>query len=63
MSYIIMCRVYYYFREPDGGITEEYETEEYDGDEYETLEEAEAELAKIRNIWPHAELWISERGD
>ena len=63
MSYIIMCRIYHYVKEPDGGVTEEYDTEEYDGDEYETLEEAEAELAEIRDTCPHAELWISERGD
>ena len=63
MSYIIMSRVYCFVKEPDGGITVEYDAEEYDGDEYETLEEAEAELAEIRDTCPGAELWISERGD
>lgn len=62
MSYIIMCRIYHHVKEPDGGISEEYDTEEYDGDTYETLEEAEAELAEIRDTCPGAELWISERG-
>lgn len=45
MSYIIMCRIYHYVKEPDGGISEEYDTEEYDRELYklkstlETLEE------------------------
>lgn len=62
MSYILMCRVYYCLEEPDGGISEEYETEEYDGDEYETLEEAEKALALARRINPQRDVWISERG-
>ena len=41
MSYIIMCRVYYCLKEPDGSLTEEY-----DGDEYETLQQAEKSSCK-----------------
>ena len=63
MAYIIMCRVYYCLKEPDGVITEEYDIEEYDGDTYETPEEAEAALAAAKKLCPHDELWISERGD
>ena len=62
MAYIIMCRVYFCLKEPDGGITEESDVEEYDGDTYETLKEAEAALATAKKLNPHAELWISERG-
>lgn len=62
MSYIIMCRVYYCLKEPDGVITEEYDVEEYDGDEYETLQQAEKALARAKALNPDAEIWISERG-
>lgn len=62
MSYIIMCRVYYCLKEPDGGVTVDYETEEYDGDTYETLEDAEKALALSKRINPQCDTWISERG-
>lgn len=62
MSYILLVRVTYCLREPDGGITEESEVEEYDGDEYETLQQAEEALERGKRLNPHAEIWISERG-
>lgn len=63
MSYIVMARIYFCVEEPDGGITEESETVENTGDVYETLEEAKAELAEAKKLYPHSEFWISERGD
>lgn len=62
MSYILMCRVYYCIKEPDGGVTEESDVEEYDGDEYETLQQAEKALKVAREFDSNAEIWISERG-
>ena len=63
MSYKVMVRIYYCVEEPDGGITEESETVENTGDVYETLEEAEAELAEAKKLYPQSEFWIIERGD
>ena len=45
-----MARIYYCVKEPDGGITEESETVENTGDEYETLEEAQTELERQKQL-------------
>ncbi len=62
MSYILLVRVRYSVREPDGYITEESEVEEYDGDVYEDMQQAEEALARAKALNPHAEIWIGERG-
>ena len=63
MSYILLVRVNYSLREPDGGITEESTIEEYDGDTYKTITEAGKALKAARALNPGAEIWIGEGGD